>query len=72
MVQEIIRFMDVDTSFTITNARPMRYCAMFDSHPASLPRIARFHAKKVLKLRDAILMSYHRNEVKAIFGLHNY
>ncbi|GLT33717.1 hypothetical protein SLA2020_082810 [Shorea laevis] len=64
VVQEIIRFMDVDMSFTITNTRPMRYCAMFDSHPASLPCIARFHAKKVLKFRDAILMSYHRNEVK--------
>ncbi|XVE83101.1 hypothetical protein DITRI_Ditri16bG0060300 [Diplodiscus trichospermus] len=64
VVQEIVRFMNVDTTFTITNARPFRYCAMFDCNPNSLPYVARFHAKKVLKFRDAILMSYHRNEVK--------
>ncbi|XVF17304.1 hypothetical protein REPUB_Repub10bG0108400 [Reevesia pubescens] len=64
VVQEIVRFMDVDTIFTITNTRPFRYCAMFDFHPNSVPYVARFHAKKVLKFRDAILMSYHQNEVK--------
>ena len=66
-MQEIVRFMNVDTTFTITSARPFRYCAVFDCHPSSVPYVARFHAKKVLKFRDAILMSYHRNEVKAIF-----
>ncbi|KAK6237952.1 hypothetical protein QUC31_003421 [Theobroma cacao] len=64
VVQEIVRFMNVDTTFTITGARPFRYCAMFDCHPSSVPYVARFHAKKVLKFREAILMSYHRNEVK--------
>ncbi|OVA04661.1 Protein of unknown function DUF3550/UPF0682 [Macleaya cordata] len=44
--------------------KPLRYCAKFDSYPASLPYVARFHAKRVLKLQDALLMSYHRNEVK--------
>ncbi|KAH7566872.1 hypothetical protein JRO89_XS08G0247200 [Xanthoceras sorbifolium] len=62
VVQEIVRFMKADTAFT--NIRPLRYCAMFDSHPTSLPYVARFHAKKVLKFKDAILTSYHRNEVK--------
>ncbi|KAF1002218.1 hypothetical protein AG4045_018173 [Apium graveolens] len=33
---------------------------------ASLPRVARFHANKVLKFRDALLTSYHRNEVKYV------
>ncbi|CAO2830594.1 unnamed protein product [Amaranthus hypochondriacus] len=62
VVQEIVRFVNADKSFS--NARPLRYCAMFDSHPVSLPFVARFHAKKVLKLKDAVLTSYHRNEVK--------
>lgn len=64
VVQEILRFMKVDTSFAIKSARLIRYCSTIDSHPASLPYIARYHAKKVLKFRDAVLMSYHRNEVK--------
>uniref|UniRef100_A0A803PD97 Protein SCAI n=1 Tax=Cannabis sativa TaxID=3483 RepID=A0A803PD97_CANSA len=62
VVQEIVRFIKVDTSFM--NARPLRYCATYDSHPASLPYVTRFHAKKVLKFKDALLTSYHRNEVK--------
>ncbi|GAV81459.1 DUF3550 domain-containing protein [Cephalotus follicularis] len=62
VVQEIVRFMKVDTSFM--NARPLRYCTMFDSYSASLPYVAKFHTKKVLKFQDALLTSYHRNEVK--------
>lgn len=62
VVQEIVRFMKVDTAFI--NVRPLRYCPSFDSHPASLPYVARFHAKKILKFKDALLTSYHRNEVK--------
>ncbi|KAF3439248.1 hypothetical protein FNV43_RR17524 [Rhamnella rubrinervis] len=62
VVQEIVRFMKVDTAFK--NVRPLRYCTTFDSYPASLPYVARFHAKKVLKFQDALLTSYHRNEVK--------
>lgn len=62
VVQEIVRFMKVDTAFM--NVRPLRYCATFDSHPESLPYLTRFHAKKVLKFQDALLTSYHRNEVK--------
>ncbi|XP_061950092.1 uncharacterized protein LOC133673362 isoform X1 [Populus nigra] len=62
VVQEIFRFMEVGTAFT--NVRPLRYCALFDSHPASRPYLARFHARKIVKFRDALLTSYHRNEVK--------
>ncbi|GMH05929.1 hypothetical protein Nepgr_007769 [Nepenthes gracilis] len=62
VLQEIVRFTKADAS--LANARPLRYCATFDTHPDSLPYVARFHAKKVLKLHDAILTSYHRNEVK--------
>ncbi|KAA3461738.1 Protein SCAI [Gossypium australe] len=64
VVQEIVRFMNADTTFTIASVRPFRYSAIFDCHPNSVQYMARFHAKKVLKFRDAILMSYHRNEVK--------
>ncbi|KAH9618272.1 hypothetical protein KSS87_001501 [Heliosperma pusillum] len=62
VVQEIVRFVNADKAFP--NGRPSRYCAMFDTHPDSLPYVARFHAKKALKLHDAILTSYHRNEIK--------
>ncbi|KAJ6775079.1 PROTEIN SCAI [Salix purpurea] len=62
VVQEIFHFMEVDSAFT--NVRPLRYCALFDSHPASHPYLARFHARKIIKFRDALLTSYHKNEVK--------
>ncbi|KAL2551356.1 hypothetical protein Fot_04975 [Forsythia ovata] len=62
VVQEIIRFTKADTA--TVNARPLRYSAMFDSHPTSLPYVTRFHAKRLLKFQDALLTSYHKNEVK--------
>ncbi|KFK30563.1 hypothetical protein AALP_AA7G278000 [Arabis alpina] len=62
VVQEITRFMSCDTN--LTYVRPLRYCGMLDSYPASQTYLARFHAKKLFKFRDAILASYHRNEVK--------
>ncbi|KAH1237041.1 Protein SCAI [Glycine soja] len=61
VVTEINRFTKVDKGFSF---RPMRYCATFDTHRASLPYVARFHAKRVLKFQDALLTSYHRNEIK--------
>ncbi|XXG86462.1 hypothetical protein AAC387_Pa11g1354 [Persea americana] len=61
VVQEIVRFLKVDTAFM--NIRPLRYCLLFDSHPSSVPRGARFQARN-LKLQDALLTSYRRNEVK--------
>ncbi|XP_076887430.1 uncharacterized protein LOC143537571 [Bidens hawaiensis] len=62
VMKEMARFMKVDSA--IANMRPLRYCFMFDSYPNSLKHVARFHANKVLKLHDALLTSYHRNEVK--------
>ncbi|CAI9109542.1 OLC1v1009380C1 [Oldenlandia corymbosa var. corymbosa] len=62
VLQEILRFTKADSAFLIV--RPLRLCAIFDSFPSSLPYVARFHAKKVLKFRDALLASYHKNEVK--------
>lgn len=64
MLQEILRFTKADASFIIV--RPLRFCALFDSYPSSLPYVARFHAKKVLKFRDALLTSYHKNEVTCL------
>ncbi|KAE9602854.1 putative protein SCAI [Lupinus albus] len=61
VVQEIVRFTKVDNGFSV---RSMRYCSAIDTHRASLPYVARFHAKRVLKFQDALLTSYHRNEVK--------
>nr|GMC67683.1 protein SCAI [Ipomoea batatas]GME11628.1 protein SCAI [Ipomoea batatas] len=62
VVQELVRFTKADFSSLIV--RPLRYCAFFDSHPLSRPYVARFHANKVLKFQDALLTSYHKNEVK--------
>ncbi|XP_030443939.2 uncharacterized protein LOC115666343 [Syzygium oleosum] len=62
VVQEIVRFMDVENAFV--KVRPLRYCTVYDTHPKSLPYVTRFHAKKILKFQDAVLTSYHRNEVK--------
>ncbi|KAH8507730.1 hypothetical protein H0E87_010041 [Populus deltoides] len=62
VVQEIFRFMEVDSA--LTNVRPLRYCALFDTHAASRPYLAHFHARKIVKFRDALLTSYHKNEVK--------
>ncbi|CAA0831180.1 Protein of unknown function (DUF3550/UPF0682 [Striga hermonthica] len=62
VVQEIVRFMQADSA--VSHARPLRYTAVFDSYPTSLPSVARFHAKRLLKFRDALLTSYHRHEVK--------
>ncbi|CAK7341739.1 unnamed protein product [Dovyalis caffra] len=59
VVQEIIRFLKADTAFM--NIRPLRYSLVLDLHPDSLPRVA---TRRSLKLRDAILSSYHHNEVK--------
>ncbi|XP_050205378.1 uncharacterized protein LOC126655301 [Mercurialis annua] len=71
VLQEITRFMEVDNVFE--NARPLRYSVLFDVHPTSHPFVARFHARKILKFKDAILTSYHRNEVKfAELTLDNY
>ncbi|XP_065047890.1 uncharacterized protein LOC135583406 isoform X2 [Musa acuminata AAA Group] len=62
VAQEISRFLKADASSKIS--RPLRYNVMFDAHPSSVPHIARFHANRVLRLQDALLTSYCRNEIK--------
>ncbi|KAJ4959134.1 hypothetical protein NE237_026245 [Protea cynaroides] len=63
VVQEIVRFLKVDTAFM--NMRPLRYSLILDSHLESLPFVgSSFEGRRVLKLQNAILSSYHLNEVK--------
>ncbi|KAK6232647.1 hypothetical protein SCA6_002720 [Theobroma cacao] len=62
VVQEIVRFLKADTAFM--NIRPLRYSLVLDPHPDVLPHVAAPVARKNLRLRDAILSSYHHNEVK--------
>lgn len=60
-LQEIDRFLKADTAFAKT--RTLRFNVLFDSHPSSVPYISRFHANRILRLQDALLTSYRRNEV---------
>ncbi|PWA68372.1 hypothetical protein CTI12_AA309280 [Artemisia annua] len=63
VIQEITKFLKVDTGFM--NIRPLIYSLTLDLHPDNLPPVA--NVKRNLKLGDAILCSYHPNEVK-FFG----
>lgn len=65
MVQEIGKFLKADTGFM--NSRPLRYSLVLDLHPDYIPHVA--DAKRKLKLREAILCSYHPNEVDTSFHL---
>lgn len=60
VIQEIVKFLKADTGFM--NIRPLRYSVVLDLHPDSLPNA--LEAKRKLKLKDALLCSYHPNEVK--------
>ncbi|PIN15873.1 hypothetical protein CDL12_11478 [Handroanthus impetiginosus] len=60
VIQEIVKFLKVDTAFM--NIRPLRYSIVLDLHPDSLPHVT--DAKRKLRLRDALLCSYHPNEIK--------
>ncbi|XP_031276077.1 protein SCAI-like [Pistacia vera] len=62
VVQEIVRFLKADTAFM--NIRPLRYSLVLDPHPDALLHVATSAANRSLRLRDAILSSYHYNEVK--------
>ncbi|XP_024361146.1 uncharacterized protein [Physcomitrium patens] len=62
VVQEIIRFMKADAACEIS--RPLRYSVLLDPHPLSIPAVDRLEGAKPLRLEDAILASYHHNEVK--------
>ncbi|PON78448.1 Protein SCAI [Trema orientale] len=60
VLQELHRFLKADTSFV--RIRPLRYSIVLDPPPDSLllPQTCSRH----LRLRDAVLSSYHHNEVK--------
>ena len=62
VVQEIVRFLKADTPFM--NIRPLRYSLVLDPHPDVLPHVAASVVRKNLRLRDAVLSSYHHNEVR--------
>lgn len=62
MVQEIVKFLKADTNFL--NIRPLRYSLVLDPHPDTLPHVSSQNPKRNLRLRDAILSSYHPNEVR--------
>lgn len=61
-IQDITRFMKADAS--CQNNRPLRYSVLLDSQPTCFPSVSRLGGCKPLKLKDAILVSYHNNEVK--------
>lgn len=61
MIQELGRFLKADGAYK--GSRSLRYDNLFDSYPSNLVSIARFHSKRVLKLKEAVLTSYRRNEV---------
>uniref|UniRef100_A0A453L0R5 Uncharacterized protein n=1 Tax=Aegilops tauschii subsp. strangulata TaxID=200361 RepID=A0A453L0R5_AEGTS len=62
VLQELDRFLKADGAYK--GSRSLRYDNLFDSYASNLASIARFHSKRVLKLKEAVLTSYHRNEVK--------
>ncbi|XP_003578272.3 protein SCAI homolog isoform X1 [Brachypodium distachyon] len=62
VLQELGRFLKADGAYK--GARSLRYDNLFDSYASNLASIARFHSKRVLKLKEAVLTSYRRNEVK--------
>lgn len=64
MLQELDRFLKADGAYK--GSRSLRYDNLFDSYASNLASIARFHSKRVLKLKEAVLTSYHRNEVTHI------
>ncbi|KAL3348656.1 hypothetical protein AABB24_022027 [Solanum stoloniferum] len=58
VVQEIVKFRKAYPAFM--NIRPLRYSVVLDLHPDCLPQVV--EAKRKLRLRDALLCSYHPNE----------
>ncbi|KAM3275913.1 hypothetical protein ACQJBY_044355 [Aegilops geniculata] len=62
VLQELDRFLKADGAYK--GSRSLRYDNLFDSYASNIASIARFHSKRVLKLKEAVLTSYHRNEVK--------
>ena len=62
MVQEIVRLLKANTTFM--NTRPLRHSLVLDPNLDCLPQVSISIRKRNLRLHDAILSRYHRNEVK--------
>ncbi|KAI3895542.1 hypothetical protein MKW92_027464 [Papaver armeniacum] len=62
VLHEIARFLKYDTPFL--NIRPLRYSMILDPNPDSLPHVTSWEGRRNLRLREAIVSSYHHNEVK--------
>uniref|UniRef100_J3MYC7 Protein SCAI n=1 Tax=Oryza brachyantha TaxID=4533 RepID=J3MYC7_ORYBR len=62
VLQELGKFLKADGAYK--GSRSLRYDNLFDSFPSNLASLARFHSRRVLKLKEAVLTSYRRNEVK--------
>ncbi|KAI5084548.1 hypothetical protein GOP47_0000717 [Adiantum capillus-veneris] len=60
--QDISRFLKADAP--CQNSRPLRYSVLLDPLPTSFPSPSRLGGRKPLNLKDAVLVSYHQNEVK--------
>ncbi|PWZ37218.1 Protein SCAI, partial [Zea mays] len=67
VLQELDRFLKAGGAYK--GSRSLRYDNLFDSYPSNLASIARFHSKRVLKLKEAVLTSYRRNEQKISHSL---
>ena len=62
MVQEIVRLLKANTTFM--NTRPLRHSLALDPNLDCLPQVSISIGKRNLRLHDAILRSYHHNEVR--------
>ncbi|KAL0374144.1 UNVERIFIED_CONTAM: protein SCAI [Sesamum radiatum] len=51
-----------DVNLASKQLRPLRYSVVLELHPDCLPHVV--DAKRKLRLRDALLCSYHPNEIK--------
>lgn len=60
VIQELLRFLKADTGFL--NLRPLRFSVVLDQFQSDSQNLP--HAKRNLRLRDAVLSSYHHNEVR--------
>lgn len=57
-----MKFLKADTAFM--NIRPFRYSVVLEPRPDSMTPVSPSLTKRHLRLQDAILSSYHHNEVR--------
>ena len=61
LLHDVSRFLKADDGFV--GGRTLRYSPVFDLHASSTAHLARLQSNRSLRLQEAILTSYHRNEV---------